>query len=462
MFKKISAYLICAAVILSLAGCGSENAPVSSGQTKSTGSTASGGNSPSVVSGGTDGTSSSPDSEAVSDISETDDVWANIPEEPENLFGTEDVDGGVAITKYTGYSEKLNIPAKIGGKDVVEIRHVGHSNLQDVNVPKSVRTIASDAFWYSDKRNPSDYLGLYNLTHETPFLKNKRIEDPLVIINDIVIDGANCYGDVTIPDGVKSICAGAFKNTYITSIHIPEGVTAIDDSTFAYCSELVDISIPQSVNTIGNEAFRDCPKLAALTLPGGLAVIGDMAFMNCKFTSIDIPDSVTSIGEAAFLNCDELESIKLSDSLTEIKERTFYNCGKLAQADMHDNVTLIGDGAFYHCTSLKSIRLSQNLKKIGESSMGTGAFDGCTSLENIAIPEGVTELGGYTFYECTSLAQIDLPSSLIKVGRMTFYTRKSATSYPDTVITYKGGYYSASGSPFSSPYEGIDTVLDNG
>lgn len=461
--KKILSCLVCATVVLSLAGCSSENAPAvnSSGvQASGTGNIAGSENSSATGSGEVDNTSSSSESEASSDTSETDDVWANIPEEPENLFETEEVDGGVAITKYNGTSEKLNIPAKIGGKDVVEIRLLGHSKLQDVNVPKSVRNIDSGAFWYTNKRDPSDYLGLYNLTHETPFLKNKRNENPLVIINDIVVDGRTCYGSVVIPDGVKSICADAFADSGITNIHIPEGVTAINDSTFANCSGLSEISIPQSVNIIGNSAFKECQKLAALTLPGGLTAIGDLAFMRCKLTRIDIPDSVTSIGEGAFLSCDELESIKLSDSLTEIKERTFRDCIKLAQVDMGDNVTLIGNAAFYHCTSLKSVRLSQNLKKIGEGSMGTGAFDGCTSLEGIAIPEGVTELGGYTFSDCTSLAQIDLPNSLTKVGYLTFYTRKSATSYPDTIITYKGKKYSASGSPFSSPYEGIDTVLN--
>lgn len=455
MMKKILSCLVCAAVVLSLAGCGSKNAPAansSGAQASSNGSITSGESSPA--------TASSPDSETFSDISATDDPWANIPEEPEHLFETTDVDGGVAITKYKGTSEKLNIPAKIGGKDVVEITYVGHSKLQDVNVPKSVRNIGSDAFWYTNKRDPSDYLGLYNLTHETPFLKNKRNENPLVIINNIVVDGRTCYGSVVIPDGVKSICAGAFANSGITSVHIPEGVTEIGDKTFADCGGLSEINIPQSVNIIGESAFHNCQSLATISsLPDGLTAIGDGAFMGCKFTSVDIPDSVTTIGEGAFLSCDELESVKLPEGLTEIKEATFRECTKLTQVDMSDNVTLIGNAAFFHCTSLKSIRLSQNLKKIGEGVIGTGAFDGCTSLESIVIPEGVTEIGYDTFKDCTSLAQIDLPDSLTKVGDRAFWTRKLYTNYPDTIITYKGQKYSASGSPFDSPYPGIDTVL---
>lgn len=478
--KKILAGLVCAAVVLSFAGCGSENVPAansSGAQASSTGS----GNSAANGSGEVDNTSPSSDSEASSDISEIDDAWKNIPEEPEYLFETKEVDGGVAITKYNGSSAKLNIPAKIGGKDVVTVWGVGHSNLQDINIPKSVRDIGTSAVWYTIERDPSDYLGLYNLTYATPFLKKMRNENPLVIINDNVLDGQTCYGDVTIPEGVKTIHESAFFSAAISSVHIPEsvtsigsqafedcknlksvnlpeGLTLIDKDTFSGCSELSDINIPQGVKTIGDTAFKDCSKLAALTLPGGLTVIGDRAFCGCKLTSIDIPDSVTSIGKQAFSSCDELESIKLSDSLTEIKEKTFEKCSKLTQVDMRDNVTLIEDSAFYHCTSLKSIRLSQNLKKIGDSWFG--AFEGCTSLESIVIPEGVTEICRNTFRDCTSLAQIDLPDSLTKVGEAAFYTGNENKRYLGTIITYKGETYVAVRGP-GVPYESIYKVFPN-
>lgn len=98
MTKKILSVLVCAAAVLSLAGCGSENAPAtnSSGtQASRTGSITSSENSPATNSGEVDNTSSSSDSEASSDISEIDDAWKDIPEESEYLFETEDVEGAL-------------------------------------------------------------------------------------------------------------------------------------------------------------------------------------------------------------------------------------------------------------------------------------------------------------------------------------------------------------------------------
>ena len=47
----------------------------------------------------------------------------------------------------------------------------------------------------------------------------------------------------------------------MTSITIPNSVTSIGGSAFAYCTSLTSITIPDSVRSIGNYAFEDCYKL---------------------------------------------------------------------------------------------------------------------------------------------------------------------------------------------------------
>lgn len=96
------------------------------------------------------------------------------------------------------------------------------------------------------------------------------------------------------------------------------------------------------------------------------------------------------------------------------------------------------------------------MTKIGNAAIGQGAFCECTSLESIVIPDGVTEIGYDTFRDCHALERKDLPNSVTKVGERAFFTGKS--SYPDTIITYKGGTCVASGGP-GSPYESIKTVF---
>lgn len=81
------------------------------------------------------------------------------------------------------------------------------SNLSKITIPSSVTTIDSGAFkgtkWLSDQIN----------------------ENPMVIINDILIDGSQCFGDVVIPDNVRKISACAFPySDNISSITIPKEV----------------------------------------------------------------------------------------------------------------------------------------------------------------------------------------------------------------------------------------------
>ena len=79
---------------------------------------------------------------------------------------------------------------------------------------------------------------------------------------------------------------------------------------YSGCSNLTSVTIPNSVTSIGNSAFAFCSNLTSVTIPNSVTSIGGYAFQRCSsLTSVTIPNSVTSIGDYAFSGCSSLTSI---------------------------------------------------------------------------------------------------------------------------------------------------------
>ena len=126
---------------------------------------------------------------------------------------------------------------------------------------------------------------------------------------------------------VETIGHGAFERSAVTSVTIPDSVTAILDRAFANCFQLTNISIPNSVTSIGFSAFEHCTSLKSITLPSSLRNISMFLFHNCsQLTTIQIPDSVLSIQDYAFGNCISLETIHIPVSVTSIGNCAFDVC----------------------------------------------------------------------------------------------------------------------------------------
>lgn len=274
-------------------------------------------------------------------------------------------------------AETVEIPAEIDGVPVTSIRYNAFcycSDLTSIVIPNSVTNIGERAFFgctglisveIPDSVTSIEYGAFYGCTglisieipdsvaiiggqafYGTSWLEEKRKENPFVIVNEILIDGYTCSGDVIIPDSVTIIGNDAFRN----------------------CSSLTSINIPDNVTSIANSAFYDCTNLKSIVIPDSVTSIGNSVFVGCSsLISIEIPDSVNIIGENLFYYCTGLTSIKISDSVNTIGENAFRRCYSLTSVEIPDSVASIGWLAFYECENLTSITISNPECKINDN-----------------------------------------------------------------------------------------------
>ncbi|MDE6667195.1 MAG: leucine-rich repeat domain-containing protein [Clostridia bacterium] len=116
------------------------------------------------------------------------------------------------------------------------------------------------------------------------------------------------------------------NNNLITTVIIPDCVTAIGTNAFYYCQNLQYVTGCAGLVTVGNGAFNGCERLVSISL-GKVEEIGNTAFANCSaMKSVSLPDTLTKIGWDAFANCEGLTSITLPASIKEIGRDAFLFC----------------------------------------------------------------------------------------------------------------------------------------
>lgn len=150
------------------------------------------------------------------------------------------------------------------------------------------------------------------------------IDDGVTSIGSAMFANCSNLTNISIPNSVKSIGTYAFWKSRIDNLVIPNGVIVISPSAFHFCSSLTSVIIPDSVQNISGSAFAYCSNLTNIVIPDSVTSIGSRTFSGCsKLNNVILPKDLTTISSYTFQDCANLKTIKIPASVTKIDSSAF-------------------------------------------------------------------------------------------------------------------------------------------
>lgn len=340
----------------------------------------------------------------------------------------------------------------------------GCVNLKKLVLPESITTIAANYF------QDAKYLEEIVISSKTESIGNYAFDGSglkKITYNGYVSDEAETLKTSVFPATLTTIGQYAFMGTQLEKVIIPETLNGVEfnskgnvssysikagafsasalksvviegaetyfamnssgkDGVFANCVQLTDVKFMAETAQYGKNLFYGCTALTSVQLPSKATALGDYMFVECTaLTSITIPESVTTLGYGAFRGSG-IKEIEIPAGIEAILSGTFMDCANLTKVVFHEGLTSIGAIAFKNCTALEKVELPEGLTQLD-------GFTGCTNLKEITLPGTLESISSGAFNDCTALKSLVIPSSVTSVkfafkgwtAEQTIYVEKS-------------------------------------
>ena len=314
------------------------------------------------------------------------------------------------------------------------VRSIGNSafsncdGLTSITIPNSVTSIGASAF-QSCAGITSVVIGSgVTEIEDFSFSGCSNLKKVINLSNLDIVAGSYEYGDVAAyADEVITVPGGVLIDEYIfvesegvnvltkyigndANIVLPASYNGenyvIGANVFSGNTNITSITIPNSVTAIAEDAFLDCTSLTAV-------YINDLAAW-CKIDFANPNANPTNVAHNLYLNGELITDLVIPSNITVIKNHTFRGCSAITNVTMHDGITALGQYSFNTCTGLTSVELPNSITAVSR-----GLFSGCSNLNKVVIPEGVETIEYSAFYGC-AMEEIIIPMSITTIADNAF------------------------------------------
>ncbi len=352
----------------------------------------------------------------------------------------------------------------------------GCSALTEVIIPETITKIGTSAYDLCTGVTSLQFLAenCVNSSSYTPFASLGTAGEGVAVVigNKVATLPNRLFYASTYAPAIKSvtfaensICEAIPEYAFcgcakLESIVLPESITSIGNAAFNNCSILTSLVIPSSVSSLPSGVLQGCGKLEELTIPfvgtSAMAtspstvtlfgvIFGNNNTNTVKVTqkyadnssvSYRIPSSlkkVTVTGGSllygAFYGCTMLEEIYLDDSIVSLPHYAFYGCSKLSTLSC-GTINYFGSYLFSGCTSLKEFAyggtmedwLTADFAAQYSNPMANGMtlYVSGSTITELVVPESITEIKPYAFFNCATLSKVYLHENVASIGNNAF------------------------------------------
>lgn len=329
--------------------------------------------------------------------------------------------GNAIVDGYNGPDTTLVIPQKLGGNTVTEIGEKAFykdNTIESVDIPNTVTKIQYCAF--SDTKN------LKSVTFKEGS-KLRAISEQAFSCSGI--------NTIDIPGTVDTIGSFAFFYSDIKSATIPKGVTEIENGVFDNCASLEKVELNYGIKRIGEYSFFACKSLKELIIPDSVTEIADLACASSGVVKLQLSNSLENIKYGAFEYCHSLENVVIPDSVKEIGVEAFEGCDNLKYVKTGKNLNNIGDSAFRDCPLLENVELSQGSEVVERMAFVRSGIKKLTlpdsvteiqyhafytdTLEVVNCPKNLKKLSAFAFSD-NSKWYLSQPDGVVYLGTIAY------------------------------------------
>ena len=287
-----------------------------------------------------------------------------------------EIDANGVLLRYTGSASDITIPGKA---TAIADEALRGTTAERITVPATVRTIGDRAF--------ADAQQLKALVFED----TADHPSQLTAIGAEAAANTPALTEVAVPSKTASLGEGAFADSGITRLSLPDSLTSIPARLVKNSSLLTEAVVGNAVTEIGEAAFSAAHSLKGLSVrqaggstapgfPSSLVTIGQEAFNATGLGSVDLPASVRTIGDAAFNAIERLSHVGLNEGLVSIGSSAFRTTG-ITEIVIPDSVTTVGSSAFSECGALTSAHIGRGV----EAGQLSDAFTSSRQLSGFTV-----------------------------------------------------------------------------